>query len=212
MADILDLLDLDEAKQAISSKTTTVKNDEVLARHITAVSGIIDDECGAVVRRTVTAEEHDGGLSIVQLYWRPVTSITLVREDRGGSVETLTAESFGSSGDGYRAPKWERDPALLSGSLHRSGYGCATPWRRVEVTYVAGRVADTASVPARFKDAAGAVLRRLWKREAGAWAQSPEAWEGLDADAGTGFFRVAKPVIDEMLKDDRMPRLKLFVP
>lgn len=207
MADTLDVLSLANAKLAINMDAATVAHDIVLARHITAISRIIDDACGPVVIRAVTAEVHDGGASTVLLRRRPVTSVSLVREVTSpGTIETRAAAAWGSATDGYYLPPWDRDPTLKSGVVRRMGYGSPIPWTcgddTVEVTYVGGRYATTATVDARFADAAGAVLRRLWKREAGTWATSPEFYENVDPQAGSGFFRVARPIINEMLDEE----------
>jgi hypothetical protein len=205
VADALDLLTPDEAKRAINKALVADDQNDVLARHVTAVSRLVDDHCGPVVQREITAEVHyDVGCSVFLRQW-PVAEITLVREANGGTPVTLTAIAFGESGDGYYAPS-ALEPDLLAGVLYRWSSGIECPWRgAVEVTYTAGRYEDTESVDARFKDAAGAILRRLWKREAGAWSKGPEFWENLDDQVGVGFFRVAQPIIDEMLWADRHP-------
>lgn len=185
--------------------------DTVLALHITTVSRLLDDVCGPVVQRTVTDEVHDGGSRVVVLNRRPVSAVTTVSEVTApGTVTVLTAAAFGSSTDGYYAPAWERDPTLKSGVLHRQRGGSPIPWGPgVKVSYTAGRYANTAAVDARFADTAGAVLRRLWKRESGTWAQTPSFFEDGDNQAGIGFFRVARPIIDELLPADIQGRAPL---
>lgn len=202
----LDVLTLDEGKQSINMESPNLEHEEGLARHISAVSGIIDDACGPVVKRTITAEIHDGGVGMVLLHHRPVVSITTVRiATSAGVIESLAPAAFGTTVAGYYAPTWSEDASLLSGALYRRDNGYGTEWptgcQTVEVTYEAGRFASTALVDDRFKDAAGAVLRRLWKREAGAWAQSPTFFEDADNNIGVGFFRVARPIIEEMLAE-----------
>lgn len=200
MADTLDILTLTEGKAAINMEASNTDHDDEIARQITAVSRMIDAACGPVVQRTITAEIHDGGVSALYLQ-SPVVSVSLIRYASGGSVETLDAVAFGASTSGYSID-------LTSGRLLRRFGGSQGTWgtgSQIEATYVAGRYADTASVDARFKECAAAVLRRLWKREAGTWAQSSSFFEQLgdgDAPIGTGFFRVAKPIIDEMLWDE----------
>lgn len=197
MADALDILTLPEAKTAINIDSLNIDHDDEIAQQVTAVSRLIDDECGPVVQRTITAELHDGGSSLIMLRHYPVASITTLREAAGSTITTLSAVAFGGTGDGY---------SLRDGVLSRRAGGRVTSWTygdAVEVTYVAGRYATTAAVDAKFKSCAAAILRRIWKREAGAWAQSPEWFEqlggGSDSPIGSGFFRVAKPIIDEML-------------
>lgn len=208
MSDLLDLLSLADSKLAINMAASTTTHDVVLARHITAISRLVDDACGPVVVRTITAETHDVGYSQrkVFLLRRPVSSITTVREVRSGSVDTLAAVAFGAQTSGYFAPPDPRTPSLKAGVLDRRSSGTEYTWPEgdatVEVTYVAGRYATTAAVDARFADCAGAILRRLWKREAGSWAQASSFFEDADQQAGSGFFRVARPLIDEMLFDE----------
>jgi hypothetical protein len=196
MADILDILSHAEAVEAVNISDD---QDPELERRVTAVSRIIDAEVGPVVQRTVTAEIHDGGSSAVYLK-APVVSVSLVRYAWGGSISTLSEVTFGASTDGYQLD-------LASGRLRRRYGGSVSTWgtdSQVEVTYVAGRYADTASVDERFKECAAAVLRRLWKRESATWAQSSAFFEQLDPAGGPqlGFFRIAKPIIDEMLWDE----------
>lgn len=207
MADTLDLLSLADAKRAINRDQNNVDDDADLARHVTLVSRLIDAACGPVVQRTITAEMHDGGTNTIRLRHRPVSSISQVREARSGTVYVLSAATFGSSTDGYFAPTWTKDPGLKSGVLHRRRYTRDWCWEpgenTVEVTYTAGRVANTAAVDEQFADCAAACLRRLWKREAGAWSQSPAFFADNDSDVGSGFYRIAQPIIDEMLWDEK---------
>lgn len=201
MADALDILTPDEAKRAINKDVASDDQDDVLARHVTAISRLMDNRCGSIVQRQIDDEVHPGGTPTIILYHRPVSEL-VIEESMWGTVTTLTEATFGSTVDGYLAPTWPADPALLSGALRRWRYGCDDRWGQTRVSYLAGRFVDTESVDARFKDAAAAVLRRLWKREAGSWAQSSNFYEDADQQAGTGFFRVAMPVIEEMLPDE----------
>lgn len=197
MSDTLDILTLEEGRTAINMPTGTSDHDAEIAQQITAVSRMIDAACGPVVQRTVTAEIHDA-TSTLWLRHSPVVSVTLVRTAAGGTITTLDPVSFGGTTDGYTVD-------LTSGRLGRSYGGSVASWGygQVEVTYVAGRYATTAAVDARFKTCAASVLRRLWKREAGTWAQSADFLADLGNDTPSlGFFRVAKPIIDEMLCDE----------
>lgn len=204
MADTLDVLTLAEAKTAINMTAANTDHDAELAMHITAVSRLLDRECGPIVQRTVTDELHNDPGDAVTLRYSPVASIGTVREAFPGDVSTLSAGTFGSSIDGYRAePDW-RGGTLLSGVLERQWQGHIGAWpcgAQVQVTYTAGRFTNTTTVDARFKDCAGMILRRLWKREAGTWAQSSDFFEALDVQTSSlgGFFKIAKPIIDEML-------------
>jgi hypothetical protein len=149
-----------------------------------------------VVQRTVT-EVHDVDGSTSTLFFRqpPVASVTTFKAYTGGALTTYTAETLTSTPTyGYLL-----DTRLGTVSA-RSGYAnTVLPLGRVELVYVAGRYATTATVGGQFKVAAGAILRRLWNREAGAWARGGDPF-----DAASGFFKVAEPVIDEMLWDQRL--------
>lgn len=196
MADPLDVLTLPEGLTAVNMPQGVSDHDNELAMQITAVSRMLDAACGPVVQRTITAEVHDASSAV----WlkAPVVSVSLVRTATGGSVSTLVPVAFGETTDGYHVD-------LASGRLSRSYGGSFGSWGsgQVEVTYVAGRAASTAAVDARFKTCASSVLRRLWKREAGTWAQSADFLADLTNESpSVGFFRVAKPIIDEMLWDE----------
>jgi hypothetical protein len=192
MADTLDVLTLAEGHTAINLPSANTDHDTELAQQITAVSAILDAEVGCVVQRAVTDEIHDGGGgSLVTNLW-PVSTFTTVTDDLAGTPTAITA---------YRKEPFDRAPALFSGriELNNSALFTAGRWN-VKVTYTAGRYANTAAVAPRFKTCAASVLRRLWKRESGTWAQSPEFFENFDTQAvNSGFYRVAKPIIDELL-------------
>lgn len=197
MADPLDLLTFEAAQEAINQSSDVTDNDDEIARQITAVSRIVDSYCGPVVIRTIEDEIHDA-CGPVFLRKTPVSSVTQVRVAEG-SIVTLSAVAFGGTGAGYSL-----DPTTYM--LERRSGSTPISWGgQVEVTYEAGRFEDTESVDSRFAECAASILRRLWKREAGAWSQSSAVWEGLDQSVGTGFFRVAKPIIDEMLWDELLP-------
>ena len=217
MADTLDIITLAEGKTAANLNAAAGPHDTKLAQQITAISRIIDSVCGPVVVRTITGELHRGGRRTVRLRHYPVTSITTVKEARwNGTPTTLSQIAYGGTTDGYRAATWPKNPTLLSGELRRTGNACNW-WPgqdNIQVTYVAGRFADTASVDAQFKECAGEVLRRLWKRESGIWAQASEFFEGLgdanEAAPGSMFFKAVKPVVDEILWDEVQSRLVGF--
>lgn len=215
MSDPLDWISIETGHAAINMASGTMAHDIVLARHITAISRIGDDAVGPVVHRIVTAELHAGGAPTILLRRRPVSTITNVREAQNpGTIETLSAAAWGSTSDGYFAPPWKRDPTLKSGEIHRRRSGVDANWwpgsHTVEVTYIAGRYATTDSVDARFADVAGAILRRLWKRESGTWAQSSSFFEDADVSPSSPFFRAVRPVIEEMLTDDLQHNLAGF--
>lgn len=193
-ADTLDILAIAEAEKDINVPSGS--HTAELEQAITAVSRRIDEICGPVVQRTITGERHDGGTRLVFLRETPITSITTVTEYSSGVATVLTAETETTAGT-YR---YEDSIGAL---YRRSSWTHATfASQSVVVTYEAGRYADTASVDRRFKQAAGSILRRLWDREAGAWARPDDPFDQQTAGGSSRFFNAVDHVVKEMLADE----------
>ena len=160
-----DLLSLDDAKSAVRVGASHTLHADRLEAYVSAVSNAIDELVGPVVQRTITGERHEGGTSEIRLRRFPVSSITTVKVWQRGTSTTLTAESLSVAG-GYLAEPDEDDPTLLCGELYRRSDWWSIPWEcgTVEVTYVAGRYANTAAVAGtRFHTAAVLALQNLWQ-------------------------------------------------
>lgn len=200
-----DILTLAEARTAVNLGTNT-NQDTQLEQFLTGISQRIDILCGPVVIRTVTNERHDGGVERIFLDETPVSTVATVVEWRHTTSNSLTAESDSSKpADAYLLDNTEN----LYYIWRRSGGSDARfpeGRRNVVVTYDAGRAADTASVDDKFQVAASSILRRLWKREQSAWAQTSEFFSQVDdpatADRFRGFFRTVDPVVKELLPDE----------
>lgn len=197
MADDLDIVSLPEAYEAINNPAAS-GHDAQLARWITGVSRRIDDLCGPVVARTVTGELHDGGDTVVFLNRNPVDSITTVTEYDDTTSTTLTEETNATKpDDAYLVETF----GSLSALRRRSGGVDATfvdGRKNVEVDYKTGRYADTAAVDPKFKMAVAGILRRLWARDAGAWARGSDPF-----DVGSqAFFDAFKQSMKEFLDDE----------
>ena len=196
-----DILTEHEAQGAINTSDAGANLDD-LRLAVSAVSQAIDAACGPVVAREVTEVHTNPGTSIWP-YQAPVLSVTSVTEFDGTTSTVLTDESaFGTVGgstgfvlsDGYRLDR------RSGGGAYRFTTG------QVQIVYQAGRYATTADVDARWKYAAGAILRRLWKREGSAWAYSPDFYANTDEQASSAaFFRAVEPMIAELLPDQRKP-------
>ena len=201
MAEATDILTFDEALEAIGA-TNVGDNSLALERMVSAVSQVIDSMCGPVVAREVT-EVHEGSVGAVWLFQPPVLSVTSVSEFDGTTTTALTDESaFGTVG-GTVGFVLSSDGSRIERRSGGYGYSFA---RQVQVTYQAGRYADTDSVGARWKQAAAAILARMWKREGSAWAYSPDFYANTDEQAtSTGFFRAVAPMVDEFLWDEKLP-------
>lgn len=204
MADTLDIVTLAEAYEAINNPSGT-GHDTELARWITGVSRRIDELCGPVVIRTTTNEGHNGGGSFFHLRQTPVDSVTSVIEYRHETATTLTAETnTNRPADAYLTDLRGHYARITRRS---GGADAPFPFGRLNVvaTYEAGRAADTASVDPQFKLAAGSILRRLWQREAGAWARGGDPF--MNAGSGSaGFFNAFDQIIKELLKDELRQR------
>lgn len=200
-----DLLTLSEAKDAINQSGAT--HDSELQMWITAVSNRIDELCGYVVKRTVADETHNGGRRIIQLNHAPAsltatTTIQTVTEYSNTTEHTLLEET--NTDKPAHAYLFD----VKSGILRRRSGGAdatfATGRANVVVNYEPGRYETTAAVGDHFKLTAGAIMRRLWQRESGAWAVGGDPF----TDQGTvGFFRaMSESMINEFLHDElRLP-------
>lgn len=160
MADTLDLLTLDEAKALLSIPSSNTDSDDDVARVVTAVSRKLDELCGPVVNRTVTAETYDGSTPSVRVKRAPVFSFTTVTEYDGTAAQVLTAESNVTKTatnylyDNVTNRLWRRS--------NGADYCFPAGRRNVVLTYTAGRYTSTATVDARFKQAAGIIVKHLW--------------------------------------------------
>lgn len=179
MSDTLDVLSLEEAKEAVRRGASDDRYDNVIARLVTTVSRRLDEAIGPVVSRTVTDERATGWRTKLELSHGPILSVSSVVEYQSGTGVTLTQETHASvPSDGYLPERYAPNPALLSGVLIRRVSGHDACWweghGNVLVTYVAGRVADTTSVDARHKEAAVLMLRNLWRSYENAVGQVDE--------------------------------------
>lgn len=168
MADTLDVLTLPEAKAALRIGATDTTMDDDLVRLITTVSRKLDECVGPVVRRTVTAERHNGGSRSIELGYGPVSSVSTVTEYQGDTAVTLTEQTAGTTPtNGWFGERYQPDRSLYSGIIVRTYGGQAGGWwagvGSVAVTYTAGRATATSTVDARYKEAGVLMLRNLWR-------------------------------------------------
>ena len=201
---ILDIInDVEAVKAALG---VDVGHEVDVARMVTAVSARIDELVGPVVNRSVT-EYHDGGGDI----WprqTPVSSVTTLRHADGATVTTFTEDTWGDAGnaDGFvvvQSGSYPHDVRIVRRSSG-SGTGWLSGHRSLQLVYVAGRAADTASVPARYAEVAVECIRRLWDREASAWTRSADPFvEG--GGQSSRFFKVFDYVVAEHLGDEMKP-------
>lgn len=159
MADT-DIITLTEARAVLNSPPTDIQNPAIQLA-VTALSQFFDEQYGAVVIRTVTAERHDPTGARLTLRTGPADSITTLNEYRTTSPTVLTVETIGAT----PVDSYALDPSGFM-VTRRSG-GCAYPFAGpVEITYEAGRYATTAAVDEKFKRAVRMTFRHNWAAEA----------------------------------------------
>jgi len=163
-----DVLSTTEARQILGVGSSDTSKDTIITRLVTTASRRLDEAIGPVIQRSVTAEEHDGGGCTIELQWGPVSAISSVTEYQGETALVITADTPGASAtDGYLAERYKPDRSLLSGMLIRRISGYDSGWYagrgNITVSYLAGRVASETQVEPRHKEAAGLILRNLWR-------------------------------------------------
>lgn len=207
MADPLDVIGIDEARDLINLGDTQVGSDEVVARMVTVVSRRFDGLCGPIVKRTVTDEAHDGGSGRLFLRQAPIflssPDVTVVKEYTGTVLTTLTAESNTSQ----VANQFLIDFRL--GILYRRSGGAdyLFPCGRgnVLVTYEAGRYADTDAVDEPFRSAAALTVKELWKVASPFWQRQSGFAETEAVLPSLGRKMVIPPMVLDMLADELAP-------
>lgn len=202
MADTLDILTDDEARDAVHLSQATPQLETKLALFVTGISRRIDELCGPVVQRTVV-ERHSGSHGHVVLRVTPVASITTVVEwDAAGTSTTLTAETDASKpADGYLL---DSDYSHFARLLRRSGGSGATfayGDNNVVVTYTAGRYEDSDSVDPMFKLAAMEILASQWQQAASSWSRSPD----LGDEFGQPGFISVDAMVRSRLPNETLP-------
>lgn len=199
---LLDLLTLSEAKRALNIEATDDDHDAELASFITAVSQAIDDRCGYVVKRTITAtyspdEYMNGSLILTEAPASPTAdnSITTVTEYSSGTAQVLAAETVTTS------TSYDYSFNPRTGIVSRRSTWAATNFagQNVVVVYVAGRYDDTASVAPKFKQAAAMMLKHLWVAEQGVGGSA--VFGASDLGTSVPGFSVPNAVL-ELLSDE----------
>jgi hypothetical protein len=160
MAQTYDLLTNTEARQIVGVGGLDATKDELLAQYVSGVSNKLAECVGSIVAGTVV-DSFDGGCTHVWLRAPIYGTLTYVVEYDSTTAGTLTVETNASKPDaGYLVD-------TESGRLtRRSGNADSRfPVGRdnVVVSYTVGRCASTATVPERFKMAAGIMLKNAWR-------------------------------------------------
>lgn len=208
----VDILSLEEARRAanVPNPSTASPVDAELQLALTGISRRVDALCGSVVQRTYTGEEYDGGGTRILLDHHYAASVTSIVEYSGTTSATLAEQSNTvHPAAGFRIKRvgpysWLRRTSGTAAG--RFAFGV----QNIVVTYVSGRYANTAAVEEHFKTAVGAMLRRAWKREQSAWAQSPGFLENAeDPSTQNMFYRAIDPMLREFLAHELLPPVGL---
>ena len=173
MADT-DVLTLDEARDALRFATgDTTRDDALVGAYVPAVTSVVEDVVGPVVRRTVTHTANGGEGSV--LLPTAASSVTSVVED--GTTLTAGADYVSSLSAGiiYRGSSTGR-------TTFADGVGS------VVVTYVAGLCDTTEDVPANIKLAARLILAATFLSDEHAFTL-PVVLQGYVGDFGTAWGR-----------------------
>ncbi len=210
MADALDVLLLSEAKGILAISDTS--EDVQVARVVTALSRKLDHLVGPVVTRTISNEIHEFATyrdwdtrDTIEFDFCPVSQIITVTNYLGTTPTVLDSQTAGTSpSNGYYAETYKPDSSLLSGIITRKTGLYPYPFGDlVAVTYIAGRYTSTTNVDARFKEAAGVMLRNSWR----AYQQSTAPYGQFDVPQQTfPGFGVPNYVL-EILSDEIKPQV-----
>jgi hypothetical protein len=169
MADLLDLLTIEEARAAVGLSTFDTGSDGRLAGLVTAVSRMIDVEFGAMVSRSATVVV-DGASEFLSEFGSPV--VLGVIRGRGRTAVTvspwpvLSVTSIVEDGVTLSASDYRVVPNGQGRIQRRNASGLigwASGFQNITITYQAGRYATTAAVDGRVKEAARITLRNLWR-------------------------------------------------
>src|ERR1051325_215264 len=166
----VDVVTLDEVKPGLNIDESDTTYETELATIITAVSQRFRDLCGPIINTTYTDEVYSGGCDGIVLRnasavsKTATTTISAVKEyDTSGALTTLSSEDFDTKpADAYLL---STDPGERNLLIRRSAggdYYYAFGRSNVLVTYTTGRAANTATVPAKFKQAAIITINHIW--------------------------------------------------
>ncbi len=158
------LVGLERIKNRLKIPLATTVHDEDLRALIASVTDVIEDIVGVVVRRSFTETYSGQGGSAILLRRRPVVSVTSVTVN--GTL--VNDYSVNPAGVLTRAGRW---PAGAD---------------NITATYVAGRVAPSASV----LDGAEDLIRINWRPQVGGNHSVFDGGRSDDSAAGQGEIRL----------------------
>lgn len=164
--DLLNVLSLSEARDVLGIDENS--KDARLTQVITAISRRLDELCGPIVKRAISAKTYEVcGMDLWVLgpiYSTP--AITLTEYDTTGAAQLLTLETYDTKPQyGYRLKPRDGLGGGYMGLIRRRSYGYGRSWGdSVRLAYTAGRYATTAAVDPTFKESAGVMLENWWQQ------------------------------------------------
>lgn len=170
MANLEDLITLAEARKQLRWPAGVNSDDaELEADYIPAATPIVEDIVGPIVRRAFVETLPGGSTSV--LLSRAAYSITSVVVD-GAAFTDFTAD-------------------LTAGIVYGGGPTTPRPFLggvgSVVVTYVAGKVADTAAVAKNHKMAARIIVARSWQSDHQGFTNPDETYVAKMVKTPSGF-------------------------
>jgi len=201
VADPLDVCTLEDVKASLG--LTDGSFDAELSANITAVSRMLDKKCGAIVQRTLTAEDLSstwasaaGSYPLASFKFAPVVTVTTLTMYEGITSTVLTEQTPGTApSNGYRLDR-------ETGAVFRLKAGIPWPfpaYSMLVATYSAGRYATTAAVDDRFARAGVLTVVEQWRANKGMGTVTfGVAGESVISSGATGIPRDAWVLI----KDD----------
>lgn len=152
-----DVLSLAETKKALHSVIAGNDRDDQLEVTITAVSQLLDENCGPIVQRIETNTVYTTNPVTVDLPG-PIHAIGSVTSYVGDTATVLSE----SATNGYRLTPRLKGTGSYTGTITRIGGSFGD---RVVVNATMGRYATTTAVHPKFKLAALDTIRNLWRAD-----------------------------------------------
>lgn len=190
------LATLAELKAQLNIPSADTTYDVELQGDLDAATPFIEGITGPILQRVVTAEQHDGGRSVIVPRQQPVLSITSVTEYVGPTAYVLTAAATPALATSAYA--YTLDP--ITGAITRRSAGEAVPFPggtdNVLVTYTVG----TSTVHPNARLAALMYAAAMWQDTQQGFAISGDS--GPEGEYETSALYVATTQIRSLLESE----------
>jgi hypothetical protein len=149
------VLPLQDAKDALNIPQATTSSDTEIAAYVATIQGCLERYAGGpLVNRSITERsEMQSGQTVIPVRQRPLVSVTQILGASGGAIDISAGLDL------------DVNAGLIRRQLALPFFGPFFAWLpQVTVTYVAGW---GTSVPAAFGTAARIILQNLWETQHG---------------------------------------------